>query len=123
MDTEEEEEEEALGLEFVKVTEVDRVLGFCERKRKREEMGFLGVEIGESGRMCVDERVAIDEFFFTVVSVCFSRAVRKLRWVMMKGGYYCLYVRQYDGNATVKGSLPLNPPIMSNVCSSHLFDF
>ena len=49
MDTE--EGEEALGLEFVKVTEVDRVLGFCERKRKREEMGFLGVEIGESWRM------------------------------------------------------------------------
>lgn len=68
MDTE--EEEEALGLEFVKVMEVDRFLGFCKRKRKREEMGFLGVEIGESGRMCVDERVAIDEFFFTVVSVC-----------------------------------------------------
>lgn len=49
MDTE--EGEEALGLEFVKVTELDRVLGFCERKRNREEMGFLGVEIGESGRM------------------------------------------------------------------------
>lgn len=30
----------------------------------------------------MDERVAIDEFFFTVVSVCFSRAVRKVRWVM-----------------------------------------
>ena len=80
MDTE--EGEEALGLEFVKVTEVDRVLGFCERKRKREEMGFWGVEIGESGRMCEGERVAIDEFFFTVVSVCFSRAVRKVGWVM-----------------------------------------
>lgn len=74
-----EEEEEALGLEFVKVTEVDRVLGFCERKRKREEMGFLGVEIGESGRMCVDERVAIDEFFCTVVvSVCLFQSSEKL---------------------------------------------
>ena len=76
MDTE--EEEEALGLEFVKVTEVDRVLGFCERKRKREEMGFLGVEIGESGRMCVDERVAIDEFFFTVVSCLFFQSSEKI---------------------------------------------
>lgn len=66
------EEEEALGLEFVKVTEVDRVLGFCERKRKREEMGILGVEIGASGRMCVDERVAIDEFFLYCCCVCLS---------------------------------------------------
>ena len=63
-----EEALESLGLEFMKVMEVEGILGFSDWKRKRGGLVFFGVLMSESERRWVNERVAIR----VLCCVCFS---------------------------------------------------